>query len=99
ISRLQASLDYALPYALGIFEESPFEKVLQDENIFGGEKIAEQRWKSKVEEILRHTKLILPEWRNITPVNGGRSGRHSEHLQPLLDEMSEVFRIDPQAEW
>ncbi len=99
ISRLQSSLDYSLPYALGIFEESPFEKILQEENIFGGEKLAEQRWKSKVDEILANTKLNLPEWKNVAPVSGGRSGRHSEHLQPLLDEMSEVFRIDPQAEW
>ncbi len=30
---------------------------------------------------------------------GGRKGQHTEHLQPLLDEMSEVFRIDPAAEW
>jgi ring-1,2-phenylacetyl-CoA epoxidase subunit PaaC len=30
---------------------------------------------------------------------GARTGKHSEHLQPLLDEMSEVFRMDPGAEW
>ena len=35
----------------------------------------------------------------IDPIVGGRIGKHSEHLQPLLDEMSEVFRIDPSAEW
>lgn len=99
ISRLQNALDYALPYALGIFEESPFEKILVDENIFAGERIAEQRWKSRISEILSHTKLLLPEWQNVSAVYGGRSGNHSEHLQPLLDEMSEVFRIDPQAEW
>ena len=30
---------------------------------------------------------------------GGRHGQHTEHLQPLLDEMAEVFRLDPTAEW
>lgn len=37
ISRLQRSLDSAMPYALGMFEESPFEKDLISSKIFGGE--------------------------------------------------------------
>jgi len=41
----------------------------------------------------------LPDLKIITPIYGGRIGKHTEHLQPLLDEMSEVFRIDPTAEW
>jgi len=35
----------------------------------------------------------------VTPVYGGRKGEHTADLQPLLDEMTEVFRIDPAAEW
>jgi ring-1,2-phenylacetyl-CoA epoxidase subunit PaaC len=35
----------------------------------------------------------------LTPVFGGRVGQHTEYLQPLLDEMAEVFRVDPTAEW
>jgi ring-1,2-phenylacetyl-CoA epoxidase subunit PaaC len=99
IGRLQASLDYALPYALGMFEESPFEKELLSEGIFEGERKLLAQWKTRVEEMLRQTQLILPDWSGIEPASGGRSGIHSEHLQPLLDEMSEVFRIDPTAEW
>ena len=30
---------------------------------------------------------------------GGRRGTHSEHLEPLLTEMSEVFRLEPDAAW
>ena len=30
---------------------------------------------------------------------GGRRGRHSEHLAPLLDEMCEVYRLEPTAAW
>jgi ring-1,2-phenylacetyl-CoA epoxidase subunit PaaC len=99
VSRMQHSLDYALPYALGMFEESPFEKELTTEGIFEGERALQQHWKSKVTEILAKTKLELPEWSKVQAVMGGRLGGHSEHLQPLLDEMSEVFRIDPDAEW
>lgn len=98
-ARLQRSLNEALPYALGIFEHSPFEQALIDEKIFGGEDVLKKKWQDSVASTLRGTALQLPEWSTITPVLGGRVGRHSEHLQPLLTEMGEVFRIDPQAEW
>ncbi|HEY9005705.1 MAG TPA: 1,2-phenylacetyl-CoA epoxidase subunit PaaC [Ohtaekwangia sp.] len=99
ITRLQHSLDIALPYALGIFEESPYEQTLISEGIFAGEQVLLERWKLQVENSIHQTRLQLPSWQSITPIVGGRSGKHTEHLQPLLDEMSEVFRIDPLAEW
>lgn len=99
VSRLQKSLDYAFPYALGIFEESPFENELITNGIFAGENALKQLWLAKVEDVLAKTSLQMPDWKIMQPVVGGRFGKHSEHLQPLLDEMSEVFRIDPTAEW
>jgi ring-1,2-phenylacetyl-CoA epoxidase subunit PaaC len=99
ISRLQLSLDFALPFALGLFERSPFEEELILQGIFPGEKILEQQWKLKVEEILNQTKLTRPDFLQIQPILGGRIGQHSEYLQPLLDEMSEVIKIDPTTEW
>jgi ring-1,2-phenylacetyl-CoA epoxidase subunit PaaC len=99
IGKLQTSLEIALPYALGIFEPSPYEKQLIESGVFGGEQELMNRWKTKVEEIISLTHLHLPEWSAIKPVVGGRMGQHTEHLQPLLDEMSEVLRIDPGAEW
>jgi ring-1,2-phenylacetyl-CoA epoxidase subunit PaaC len=99
VSRLQKSLEYALPFALGMFEESPYEKEMIQSGIFGGEQALKERWTKKVEEIISQTQLHLPDWKIVTPVMGGRIGKHTEHLQPLLDEMSEVFKIDPTAEW
>jgi ring-1,2-phenylacetyl-CoA epoxidase subunit PaaC len=99
IDRLQASLNYALPYALGVFEESPNEDELISSKIFAGEQILKANWIKKVEVILAQTQLSLPDWKSVTPIIGGRNGKHSEHLQPLLDEMSEVFKIDPTASW
>ncbi len=99
IDRLQKSLDYAMPFALGMFEHSPFEKELIEEGVFEGEQKLKEKWIKKVEELLGKTQLNLPKWEIISPKAGGRKGKHSEHLQPLLDEMSEVFRIDPTAEW
>jgi ring-1,2-phenylacetyl-CoA epoxidase subunit PaaC len=99
IVRLQQSLTTALPYALGIFEKSTFEKELIQEGIFAGEDALMCQWMARVEDVIRQTQLQLPDVSAIAPVYGGRMGHHSENLQPLLDEMSEVFRIDPTAEW
>lgn len=99
ISRLQYSLTLALPFALGMFEESPYEKELISSKVYGGEQALKDRWMKKVEEVISQTSLQLPDWKTLKPVAGGRFGKHSEHLQPLLDEMSEVFKIDPTAEW
>lgn len=99
ISRLQKSLDEAMPYALGIFEVSEFEDKLISEGIFAGEEVLKKKWLAIVQEVLSQTQLILPDTITLTPNYGGRKGKHTEHLQPLLDEMSEVFRIDPTAEW
>jgi ring-1,2-phenylacetyl-CoA epoxidase subunit PaaC len=99
ISRLQKALEISMPYALGMFEESPFEAELKSGGIFAGEGVIKDQWIKKVEAVISQTSLQLPDWRTTLPVMGGRSGDHSEHLQPLLDEMSEVLRIDPSAEW
>lgn len=99
VSRLQKSLEYALPYALGMFEESPYEQELIDAGVFAGEKKLQEKWLEKISAIINETRLQLPDLHTVEPVLGGRMGKHSEHLQPLLNEMSEVFRIDPTAEW
>ena len=99
ISRLQNSLQEAMPYALGIFEESPYEKEIISSGFFAGERELKKRWLTKIEEVISKTQLHLPDLKVLIPVEGGRVGKHSEHLQRLLDEMSEVFRIDPTAEW
>lgn len=99
IERLQQSLDYALPFALGIFEESPFENEIMERGFYEGEQKIKERWAEQIHKILSQTSLHVPDLNLITPINGGRIGKHSEYLQPLLDEMSEVFKIDPTAEW
>lgn len=98
-ARMQQSLNTLLPYAVGIFELSEFEEQLIKENIFAGEVELKVRWKDKVKEIISGTSLFLSDWATIKPIEGGRRGVHTEYLQPLLNEMGEVFRTDPTAEW
>lgn len=99
IGRLQRSLDEAMPYALGIFEPSPYESDLIADGIFAGEEELKKKWFDAISKVIDQTSLKMPARESLLAVNGGRAGKHSEHLQPLLDEMSEVFNIDPTAEW
>jgi ring-1,2-phenylacetyl-CoA epoxidase subunit PaaC len=99
ISRLQKALEFTTPYALGIFEPSPFENELISTGVFAGEFALQEQWSKKIMQTLSQTSLRIPDLKSLKPVYGGRIGKHSEHLQPLLNEMSEVFKIDPQAEW
>ena len=99
VDRMQKSLDYALPYALGVFEPSKFEEILISDEIFSGEKALQSAWETKIGEILAETQLALPSFDSLEPEYGGRYGEHTEHLQPLLTEMGEVIQSDPSAEW
>lgn len=99
VERLQSSLDFSMPYALGIFEPSRFEEMLIKDGIFKGEEVLKAEWLKQISIIISETSLTLPKTETIHAVTGGRYGHHSEHLQPLLDEMSEVFKEDPTAEW
>lgn len=99
MGRMQDALDYALPYALGLFEHSPYEDILISSGAFVGEDEIKARWTEKISQTISETQLELPDLRLLSPVYGGRQGQHTEHLVQLLDEMSEVFRLDPSAEW
>lgn len=98
-ARMQQSLNQLLPYAVGMFEKSELDDEIIKESIFVGEDEFKGRWKNKITEIISGTELFLSDWATIKPIEGGRSGQHTEHLQPLLDEMGEVFRTDPKTEW
>lgn len=99
IDRMQAAVDEVTPYALGIFETSKLEQELIDDHVFNGEENLKSIWIDRVSEVLEKTNLQIPDFSIVSPQTGGRYGEHTEHLQPLLDEMAEVFKTDPTAEW
>lgn len=98
-NKMQAALNLAWNYALGMFEEGPYEDLLKSENIFEGEKSLQEKWLSNITPVLLKAGLSIPEPKSWKPVLGGRKCEHTIHLAPLVEEMSEVFRFDPTAEW
>ncbi len=96
-SRLQSSLNAAWPFALGMFEHGADEGALIADGVFVGEDALKAAWHVFIAERCLAANLVLPT--NATPIVGGRKGYHTEYLNPLLEEMNEVFRIDPTAVW
>lgn len=99
IARMQTALNQAFPLALGMFEEGIDEETLATANLFQGENFVKNEWLKEIQAIIEKTKLTLPSLDETEPVLGGRKGYHTEYLNPLLEEMTEVFAIDPSAEW
>jgi ring-1,2-phenylacetyl-CoA epoxidase subunit PaaC len=98
-SRMQNVLNESWSYALGMFEEGPAEDLLISEGIFIGEKALKEQWLDAVVPLLEKAGLVIPEIADANINKGGRKGEHTVHLQPLLSEMTEVYAIDPNADW
>jgi ring-1,2-phenylacetyl-CoA epoxidase subunit PaaC len=98
-SRMQSALNECFNLALGIFEESDFASELKQIKIFEGENILQKKWLETITPIIESASLKIPDKSSWNPAYGGRKGYHTDHLQPMLDEMSAVFRLDPKAEW
>jgi len=97
-TRILSSFKTVYPLALGIFEESKWEDELMKKKIFAGERALQNEWLKSIGPVLTFADFQLPA-KKIEPAFGGRKGFHTEYLKPLLDEMTEVYRLEPDAEW
>ncbi|OUU01415.1 MAG: phenylacetate-CoA oxygenase subunit PaaI [Bacteroidetes bacterium MED-G17] len=98
-AKMQSALNEAWPYALGIFEKGHFENQLIENKVFFGEEALKQQWLDLVSPLIKKAGLKVPHGTKNTKGIGGRVGIHTEYLQPLLNEMTEVYAIDPSADW
>ncbi|MCS7073943.1 MAG: phenylacetate-CoA oxygenase subunit PaaC, partial [Bacteroidia bacterium] len=98
-ARIQSAIKETLPMAFSIFEPTNFTEILAAEGICPLEQTLQASWFERIQSELASWGILINEPENVTSWLGGRKGWHSIHLQPLLDEMSEVFRLDPQAAW
>ncbi len=98
-ARIHTAVRESMPLALGIFEPVEEDQVLIEAGIFPGEEHLCSLWLKGVEAIFEDAGIPMPDTSELSPATGGREGNHTEYLAPLLSEMTEVFRIDPSAEW
>ena len=97
--RLQDALNKAYPLAFGLFEPTEMDEVIAKEGLMPREAELEAKWVEEMEKQITAAGLKVPEVSDKTEYYGGRKGNHSQYLEPLLKEMTEVFAIDPEAAW
>jgi ring-1,2-phenylacetyl-CoA epoxidase subunit PaaC len=95
--RAQTAVDDLWAYTGEMFEADDGERGLIDAGIGIDPAALRSRWMETVSNVLREATLTLPnsDWMQ----QGGRSGRHSEHLGHLLSELQSMQRTFPGATW
>lgn len=94
--RTQHALDELWPYALQLFVPLPHEDGLVDAAMVPDVAALQTEWEGVVRPFLTAANLTIPN--EATPPTTRRDD-HTDHLTPLLTDMQEVARLDPEAEW
>lgn len=94
--RTQKALTTLWPFALQMFVPLPNETQLVADGILPDSAQLQDRWLDVVLPFLHQAGLEVPE--TLEPIAISRQ-QHSKYLAPLLQEMQEVARQDPGAEW
>ena len=98
-ARIQSSFNELFPIAFSIFEPGLFENLLKQEGIFDGEEALQAKWLDIISELAKKYNIVLPADASQTEGYGGRKGYHTEFLKPMLNEMTEVLRLEPGDDW
>lgn len=96
-ARAQAAIDHLWSYTGEMFEADDGERGLIDAGIAIDAAALRPQWLKTVTGIVSEATLVLPK--NDWMQQGGRSGRHSEHLGHLLSELQSMQRTFPGAAW
>jgi ring-1,2-phenylacetyl-CoA epoxidase subunit PaaC len=96
-ARAQTAIDDLWAYTGEMFAIDDSERGLIDAGIAIDPASLRAQWLKTVSEVVSEATLSLPkgEWMQ----QGGRSGRHSEHLGHLLSELQSMQRTFPGATW
>jgi ring-1,2-phenylacetyl-CoA epoxidase subunit PaaC len=96
-ARAQTAIDDLWAFTGEMFEVDSSERALIDAGIAVDPASLRPQWLKTVSDIVNEATLALPrgDWMQ----QGGRSGRHSEHLGHLLSELQSMQRTFPGATW
>ena len=95
--RTQTAIDDLWAYTGEMFEVDDSERGLIVNKVAIDPATLRPRWLKTISDVVSEATLTLPqsEWMQ----QGGRSGRHSEHLGHLLSELQSMQRTFPGATW
>jgi ring-1,2-phenylacetyl-CoA epoxidase subunit PaaC len=96
-ARAQAAIDHLWAYTGEMFEVDDAERGLIDAGVAIDPTALKAAWLKTVTAVVNEATLALPT--NSWMQQGGRDGRHSEHLGHLLSELQSLQRSFPGATW
>jgi ring-1,2-phenylacetyl-CoA epoxidase subunit PaaC len=96
-ARVQTAIDDLWAFTGEMFETDDSERALIDAGIAIDATALQVKWLKTVSDVVGEATLALPrsDWMQ----QGGRSGRHSEHLGHLLSELQSMQRTFPGSKW
>jgi ring-1,2-phenylacetyl-CoA epoxidase subunit PaaC len=96
-ARVQAALDAAWPYALGLFETTEADAALLRAGLLQAPADRQREmWQNTLRPLFERCGLTLPRGE---PHSGGRRGMHTPALGEMHAAMTEVWASDPEARW
>jgi ring-1,2-phenylacetyl-CoA epoxidase subunit PaaC len=96
-ARAQGAIDDLWAFTGEMFAADEAERALIDSGIAIDPTGLRGQWLKTVTGVLAEATLALPK--NDWMQQGGRAGRHSEHLGHLLSELQSLQRTFPEATW
>jgi ring-1,2-phenylacetyl-CoA epoxidase subunit PaaC len=98
--RMQEALSRLSASAPMLLEPTEGQELLETRDIYpkGSVSLFDQ-WSQDLGRVAREAGLTLQLSRAPANAVGGRRGRHSDSFESLLDELTEVYRIEPEAAW
>lgn len=96
--RIQKALNELWMYTGELTTPAPYETELADAGYIPNPATLRERWMEHVKQVVTEATLTLPPadaWMN----QGGKTGRHTEHLGYLLTEMQYMQRTYPGMKW
>ena len=95
--RMTEGIDWNWRFVDELFHMDALETALVGQGMAVDRTVLRDAWRERITATLAQAKLTTPAAHR--PVVGGRKGRHSEHLGPLLAEMQFLPRAYPDATW
>jgi ring-1,2-phenylacetyl-CoA epoxidase subunit PaaC len=96
--RTQTALNNLWRFTDEMFESNDLERELTHEGIAVLSSNLKQEWTKTITDVFARATLVLPS-SEMYQQQGGRQGKHTEHLGHLLAEMQIVARSFPDIQW
>lgn len=95
--RMQAALEELWPYTWEFFQPIPAEEELIKASIIPSCRDIRKSWDQSCQSVLRDASLVVPQehWN----YQGGKEGKHTEHLGYILADMQFLQRTYPRLAW